>query len=112
MLYLCIRISSNFFRIKKQKLTWIKNNLEKTVYNPVSILVGCPILGYKLIENCMEFWARLPKALGYWCILPCAMNSNSLPVSTQKSSIHFCSNTLITERGLNRLMGLKSPLAV
>src|ERR1700722_16214991 len=41
MLHLCIRFNSNFFRIKKQKLTWIKNNLEKTVYNAIQILVRC-----------------------------------------------------------------------
>ena len=42
MFSLCIRFNSNFFRIKKKKLTWIKNNLEKTVYNPVSIFMLCP----------------------------------------------------------------------
>src|ERR1700722_17613417 len=43
MFSLCIRFNSNFFRIKKKKLTWIKNNLEKTVYNAIKILVRCLI---------------------------------------------------------------------
>ena len=41
MFSLCIIFNSNFFRIKKKKLTWIKNNLEKTVYNAIKILMRC-----------------------------------------------------------------------
>jgi len=51
MFHLCIRISSILFIIKKKELTWIKNNLEKTVYNAVSILVRCPI---------GEIWREMP----------------------------------------------------
>jgi len=41
MFNLCIRFNSNFLRIKKKKLTWIKNNLEKAVYNAIKILMKC-----------------------------------------------------------------------
>ena len=52
MLHLCIRFNSNFFRIKKQKLTWIKNNLEKTVYNAIQILVRCLSSIRSLCSHC------------------------------------------------------------
>ena len=70
MLHLCIRFNSNFFRIKKQKLTWIKNNLEKTVYNAIQILVRCLSLCH--VMSSLSSWPGLASAT---LLLPLSMAS-------------------------------------